>query len=325
MRSVVVLVCVGAGCKDLPAPAPSASVGERTSATTEWIYEGDDTAIAGVDLAVLQTDLQAQIDLVPFWNGAPLKASYAAARTRGDSACPAEEGLDDPVMGRTTWWYGACSTSAGVHFNGAFTRWDWDGDGLAATDVQNMSGRLPEGYTYTGGGFEGRIDIYDEGGGLDFGCSCHGMTGSGASEDGSTLTFSFARGPATWSGGEADDSWLLTPEILPSVWQLYTTLPAENARVARADASLSGVGERYQTSQFSIDLRSDLTDRTCLDAHLSGLVRDSFDASWIAVEAAQRAAGECVTCFTVDGAGDVCVDLHAIRDADLPIPDGGAW
>ena len=115
-----------------PAPPPDPA---GNGASTAWAPPGGDTSAADLDTAVLLSDVQLAMDRLPDWDGAPLLASYGAARATGSDTCPGESSLVDDDGVQQTWWYGACRSDAGVHFNGVMTAWAWSGLPVARRNV----------------------------------------------------------------------------------------------------------------------------------------------------------------------------------------------
>jgi hypothetical protein len=275
--------------------ADSAGVGEeRGSGGTAWEWtDPDGTPTFDATL--------------PRYRPGPLLASYAAARTLGEGVCPAEDSLTEDGI-TNTWWYGACTSARRVHFNGVMTAWGWDGIDLAALRVKDLGGLVPEGFAWWGNGFEGRIDIYDEADTADFSCSCQAVTASGQATDGRAVYLDYARGPASWTGPEADGTWLEDTTVRASLGLWADSDPRGEAWTLHVDASESGLGERYRSVTLQFDIKLTPDRGGCTDISGTLRVRDVSTATWAELGAEKGEGAPCSACSEVEGE-TICTDL----------------
>lgn len=308
--STLTTLALLAGCRADPGPAA------RQSLASPWVYEAEDTGAGGEDGAALALAMQAVVDHIPTWRAEPLLLSYHEARALGAGGCPDEGSMDAGALGVQTWWYGACSTPGGVHFNGVMTAWDWTDLGVEAVQVLDIAGRLPAGYTYSGGGFEGRIDIFDEAGTADFSCSCEGVQGVGLSAEGAPLWFSYARGPASWTGPAAEGSWLAEEGVRAAVWQRYDLDLATGRLTGEAEVDVTGLGGRFGTGRVHARVSVDAEGESfaCHEPALDGSLRDALSAEWLPVAFRPAQPGSCEVCLDTDPTA--CVDLNPLVAAE---------
>jgi hypothetical protein len=269
---------------------PADDTGRPVSTSTPWTYE-DSASNTAFDPVVAQADLDVLLAAILEVQPEPLFESYSAALDHGDEACPPVDSLESD--GETVvWWYGACDVEAtGVRFNGVMNGWKWDEVDLSEQEVTDLEGAFTPGYSWSGSGFEGRIDVYDSEGTFDFSCSCEAVIARGESED----------------GAEADDTWLAGEGELASV-QLASTYDAEGRREVAAIVSLSGPGERYRGVTLDMSAWIDPGfEGVCSGATGTLGIHDSWTGEWSTSELDFDAGAGCDLCGTFGGE-QLCFD-----------------
>lgn len=305
---LVVAILWAAGCSGSSAPE------ERpASSATPWVFT-DTGADAAFDAATAEADLGTLLTSMSEVQPEPLLASYGAARAYGDEDCPPEESLDSDA-GLLTWWYGACQIEeTGTTFNGVMTAWQWKGLDLSTQSITDLNGAFPPGYSWTGVGFDGRIDVFDAAATFDFSCSCEVVIADGVAEDGGTTRVTLTRGPASWTGEEATGTWIDVPGQLVRL-QTQSTVNTDGMTSVSVLATLSGPGERYRALTIELNASFDAgVDDRCAQASGTLGLRDSWTGA--THEAGFDASGEgCTICSDLEGS-TVCADaLPLLRTA----------
>jgi hypothetical protein len=297
------LVLLGCASPALDSAGVESSRGEGGTAW-EWT---DPRGTPTFDAEVYTADLQLVVDTLPSYRPGPLLESYAAARTLGEGSCPAEDSLTEAGI-TNTWWYGACTSAHRVHFNGVMTAWGWDGIDLAPLRVTDLGSLVPDGFLWWGNGFEGRIDIFDEADTADFSCSCEAVTATGQASDGRAVYLDYARGPASWTGPEADGTWLEQTTVRASLALWAESDPRGEAWTLHVEADESGMGERYRSVKLQYDIKLTPDRLGCTEVAGSIRVRDATTATWAEVTAEKGEGAPCNACVEVEGQ-TVCTDL----------------
>lgn len=288
------------------AGAPPAA--ERGKEPTGWSWASSDTGTPPIDAAVLQADLQANLDATRLVRATDPLRSFVAVMEYASPYCPMPTITTTEDEGSTFYFDQLCETPDMI-FKGPALLHTWEEDRVVPVGAMEVLVGLSDEGSWTGYGFNGQTDIFSRDGELDFNCSCTMVDLVGRDSAGNSVFLGLTQGPAHYTGPEGVGSWMDDAGIDPEISVLMTDAPGY--REFAVQSITSGVGSRFDAVEFSLSgIAGRLGEDWDCAADSGELIvefRDSVDAVWHSLTLT-TVDSTCALCGSLEGGERVCLD-----------------
>lgn len=276
-----------------------------------YVYEEDDQSPPTIDADALSDAIEDAVGQALTLNATPVWASYLAATATADAYCPAV--YTGP---EANYWFDQCTDTAGTSYSGY-------GYVVAYDDLPQ------DGYLYTTRGLfsvatveTASGDRFEAGGSASF-----LVAESTAGELYHTFYQSTINGSFTWTGPEADGTWMessLVPDLsVTAAWVPDNSL-GESAQLVYLEGALSGLPGEYTALSFEGFRLATATLGSACELEPAGVISLRLeDGTWVDVlfdgptdEDPSVGPGICDGCGTAtwrgEPVGEVCADFSAL-------------
>ena len=207
---------------------------EETDLPSEYILEEEEPPTPNYSVAELAAAAQEALDAILTLNAYPVMDSYSAAMVGQDDSCPNYYATEGGV-----YWYDQCTASTGTQFYGYGFEIIYDDETL-------------EGYTYNGHGVFGAATVKESDGDLFQAAGTAywiEYDSDETQETEHTIFQSIVQGTFSWTGEEANETWMLDG-LSPDLYLYAYIIPESDSHYMYVDGGVSGLGQSVDAVVF---------------------------------------------------------------------------